>query len=312
MKVSFRQGIARHQTDIYNNPTFLNLSGTKVSLIVSSDPTIIIFAHGSATYLFTEISTITNAWDISGGINRWLYWDIDLTTGIRSFGNTSTPPTVGTSAPGSPVTNQHWFDASTKTMKVWNGSSWIPKVRVFAAKYNAAGNNLTSVSSNSPLYTGTQAGLASSSVAGALIFDNLGKPVKKDSGEFFTTVDEFMTGVPSGTRIRIEAAVVEATAQENIPKFSMVKFSGFGKIVLADENTTNSVVYGIVEEDAIIGETVSVVITGTISNPDWNWSAVNTRIYIGNSGELVESPLLVNQTVIGIAINSYTILLRPY
>ena len=39
----------------------------------------------------------------------------------------------------------HWFDLSTMTMKVWNGSAWVPKQRVFIGEAVTDGSGVTSV-----------------------------------------------------------------------------------------------------------------------------------------------------------------------
>ena len=87
MKVSFRQGILRHQTDSNNNPLFLQKNGETVNLYVSPDPTIFTATFGMAEYLVTEPTTIISAWagPFPMGTDYWLYWDISTTTGVRTF-----------------------------------------------------------------------------------------------------------------------------------------------------------------------------------------------------------------------------------
>ena len=43
MRINFRQGIVRHQTDGADNPVFLQKVGTNVNLLVSPDFTIVSF-----------------------------------------------------------------------------------------------------------------------------------------------------------------------------------------------------------------------------------------------------------------------------
>ena len=92
MRLSFRHGIIRCQTDYTGTPTFLrksSLGGEFIDLIVSPDPTIISIAHQGANYLIEETKTVTHAWGpfAPHGITQYLYWDISFLDGslTRSF-----------------------------------------------------------------------------------------------------------------------------------------------------------------------------------------------------------------------------------
>lgn len=130
MKVSFRQGIVRHQTDGANNPLFLQASGSTVTLYVSPDPTIFTVTNGMAEYLYTEPTTVTSAWagPFSPGSDYWLYWDLSLTTGLRTFGHTIFEPIEQSDAPSTPAVDQHWFNTTDRKMYVWQGNSWSERI----------------------------------------------------------------------------------------------------------------------------------------------------------------------------------------
>jgi hypothetical protein len=50
----------------------------------------------------------------------------------------------GLSLWGTPVANQHWFDLNAMQMKVWNGSSWETKQRVFLGEAVTGASSVTS------------------------------------------------------------------------------------------------------------------------------------------------------------------------
>ena len=54
MKIPFRQGIVRHQTDTQGSQQFLLEQTSTIDLIAENDPTIIAFAHKSKDYIVTE------------------------------------------------------------------------------------------------------------------------------------------------------------------------------------------------------------------------------------------------------------------
>ncbi len=136
MKLSFRQGIARYQTDVLSTPIFLQKgSGSSffVNLVVSPDPTIIAFAHKNANYIVEEIKSVPNAWGpIATTQTTYLYWDVDMLTGNITRGMTVAPPIYSGAAPSTPVIDQHWFDTIETVMRIWTGFKWIDKIRVFA------------------------------------------------------------------------------------------------------------------------------------------------------------------------------------
>ena len=142
MKIPFRQGILRYQKDSIGNAVFLQKSngGSSIDLVVSPDPTIVTIAHRTSNYLVEEGKTTPSAWTgFVSGQDYWLYLDIDLLTGERTFGSVKTAPTYGLKSPTSPAIDQHWFDtnATVMCMKIWSGSVWIEKLRVFVAKYKS-------------------------------------------------------------------------------------------------------------------------------------------------------------------------------
>lgn len=316
-RLTFRQGIYKHQKDNLNNQWFLIVSGGYVTLNVSPDPTIISFVHGTSDYLYTESTTVPNAWGpftATPGLERWLYWDLNLVDGLRTFGFTTHEPVEQSTAPAAPAVGKMWFNTTQNKWFEWNGASWVNKVRVFACKLDAA---LTpwSMSISAPLFTGTQVGLTTVSYPGALAFDATGAPIKKGNGQFFTTEDKFTTGVSSAALLRVGNIIVSAQAQQPLAAYNVVQFSDFNKCIPATPVNQGIKVFGIIEEDATTGEVVNFITEGVIYNDDWDWlvagASVNDPIYINFTGQLTRFPVIPNQLPVGSIIDRQRILFAP-
>ena len=289
MRISFRNGIVRQQSDITNQPNFLQTSsgGQKVSLIVSPDPTIVSFAHSTANYLFEERKTITNAWNgpfSPGVISYWLYWDIDLVTGIRTFGHTTTQPVDGAITPIAPQVDQHWFDITTNLMKVWNGQRWVTKIRCFAGKYSNG-----SVLIQYP--PGTQVGINTANDSGYILFDDDDKPVKKfdqfNQGKFITTETPLASQFAQAANFKLEASIELVECIENVSKWYAVCYKSAGKIGLAMPIDIAHPAVGVAPEDLYATEVRGIITSGFIRDPNWNWTQdPETPIFVGPTGEL--------------------------
>jgi len=314
-RLSFRQGIVRHQTDSNNNPTFLHKVGNYVSLIVSPDFTIINLICGTKDYLYTEHLTQVNAWGpFTPGIDAFLYWDINVLTGVRTFGSTTFDPVAAAEPPQIPSVGQMWFDTSFNIWYEWSGSSWTVIVRVFAAQL-INGTQLSSMSIRSPEFVGTQVGLTVDSTPGSLVFDSSGNPIFDSTHKFFTTEDVFVTGVPTGASLKVNNILLRAQAQQNIAAYNVVVYSSYNKIVPALPFTILNRVYGITEESANINDIVNVITEGVIFNEHWDWPGdgadVNDPVFIDNTGQIVLSPTGADALPVGAVIGPQTILFDP-
>lgn len=291
MKIPFRHGLVRHQTDINGNPSFLLRvdGGSYVTLVVSPDPTILTFAHGTdIDYLFEERTTVERAWGpFTPNTDYWLYWDIDILTGLRSFGFTTMEPVASTVAPTNPAVDKHWFDLTAKSMKVWQGTRWIEKIRVFSCKYDE-GTQLV------PYPLGSQVGLTTPCNSGLMIFDEFDKPIRRiqmdGKGKFYTTETKFVTQTSGIATISFETMVVVAESVDYIPAWSLVRSRGPNKIGLGSHNDITSPLIGMVREDMHAGEVQSYIPQGFVTNPMWNWTEpAGTSLFCGPTGEITTS-----------------------
>jgi len=314
-RLTFKQGIVRHQEDNIGNQGFLDVVNGFVSLIVSNESTVIAFTHGTKDYLFTESNTINNAWGpFPTGANYWLFWELNPVTGIRSFGSTIFEPITQSQAPTSPSISQMWFNTAVSMWYEWNGTSWVEVIRVFACKIDT-GLAPRSLSINAPDFKGTQVGLDVNNRTGSLVFDSTGKPIKNDSGKFFTTEDVFTTGVPTGASLRVNNILMSGQAQQPIANFQVVEYSDFNKLVPASPFTQGENAFGIVAEGVPVNAIANFTTEGIIFNEQWDWVAdgasVNDPVYINGTGMLLLTQYLPNQQPAGVVIGRQEILFAP-
>jgi len=289
-RFNFRQGIVRHQTDTANNPTFLQVNGQYVDLIVSPDPTVFVIAHLTEDYTIVENNTVNDAWGpFTGTTTQYLFWDVDLLTGELTRGFMDVQPITSGVEPNSPVVNQHWFDTTQTAMRVWTGSRWIIKLRVFVATY-------TNSSVLTPEPIGSQAGLSSIVYSGQILFDDEGKPVQKWSrmrdGKFLTSETPMSSQFHRLANFRVEAAIIQGKAAESIPIHHAVAYSGPNEISLARNTDPSQPAIGISSEGMVAEEVRSFITKGYVQNfTDWNWTEdAGTPIFVGETGELVTAP----------------------
>lgn len=298
MKVNFRQGIARYQTDVGANPTFLQRStgdGTSIDLVVSPDPTIIVFAHKNANYVFEEVKTVRSAWGpFVGTQTHYLYWDVDLLTAQLTRGSTTLPPIIAGIAPPAPVADQHWFDTQATVMKVWNGSKWVEKIRVFAATYSSSAiiKAPPGFPSSANSWLGTQVGITGDFEVGNIVLDSFFKPLRQSDGSFVTSTTNMSVTSIGTRRVRFETDLISLMANEYIPAFSLVQVQTGRRAILARSTSRMSRVVGLALEDMYAGETSTIVAGGLVRNEQWSWpaSSVNRPVFCGPTGEVTLTP----------------------
>lgn len=291
MNIDFIQGIITYPT---SGPLqrFLTQTGGYISLSTADGRVDATFAHGTENYLHTESVTTQNAWGpIDSDTDAWLYWDINTLTAQRTFGVTYVQPVYGSTAPISPVEDLHWFDTTNKLMRVYRSGVWVTKIRLFACKYNTGVFTPMGDGNSAKPFAGTQVGITAPGITtGRIVVDITGTPIRRNTGEMFTTEDEFfVNGSPVNT-IRLEANVLNATAKESVAKFQVVKYTEFGKINLSTYNDIETTMIAMAMEDFNSGDSGTLCAQGVITNPAWNWSVVGSPLWVHGSipGLLVE------------------------
>jgi hypothetical protein len=319
MKISFRQGIvSAYMAGV--NPQFLQQSTTAgyISFTVAPTPTVVAFAHGSSDYLQVFSQDVDLAWGpIQSGVTSYLYWEI--VSKVASWKPevyhriTTLAPISGPTAPTNPANDQHWFDTTATTMKVWNGAKWDTKIAVFAG--TVPGGIITS-----RIYMPigmSQVGLNVPSDPGYIMLDSQQRPIRANTNlEFLTTTSPIRIQTTSGTSGILAIppnAFIPVKASENIPQFSLVYFSGPDAVGLASSNPAlinPKTPIGVVQEDLNNGEFGVVTQSGEIQWDQWNWSGhIGKPLYCGSNGEI--TPVRPNGLLafrIGFVKNANTIL----
>ena len=290
MRIDFVQGIITYPIS-GSQQAFLVKTGSYVSLQTQNGHVDVAFASGDANYLLTESETVTNAWGpIPANTDCWLYWDINMNTAIRTFGFTTIEPVYGTVVPSSPTEGLHWFDTANHVMYAYENGGFRERLRCFAGKVNNSAFAGLGVGFPARPFAGSQVGIYTpNTLVGRIIIDDEGMPIRRQTGEFFTTEDQFFINDTAVTALKLESSVLTGTANETMAKYQIVKFAQFGRLNLATYNDISTTAIGVVLQDLVWDATGIVAIQGVITNPSWNWTTVGAPLWISTGGLLTET-----------------------
>jgi hypothetical protein len=309
MQINFRQGIVARQ-----QPNFLQLDsngGFGVDLLATyNSPTIVTFAQGTTDILFQENTNINMAWSgLSNSVHYWLYWDINQTTGIRTFGTTTLQPIVQSTAPSAPANGQHWYDTVNFVMNVYNNGAWSPRVRVFGGEVNAGTLVQYAV--------GSQIGNNTTVYAGFILIDDLNLPVKKyqifNLGEFITTESPLASQSSRLQNFRLETAMDTATASVDIAQYAAVCYTGQNTIGVTTCLTPSSPAIGVASVAFNAGDTNSFIQSGYIYNIAWNFVPnYGSYLFVDTNGNLTQTmPTSGSMQIMGYVVDAQTVFIRP-
>jgi len=303
MELKFRQGIVRHQIDVAGTSNFVRKSGNggdHIDLVCDNSPLIFTAAHANNNYLAQFTKTIPNAWGplIATGETQYLYWDIGLLDATVTFGFTRLPPFTGPNTPavtGAPQwLDQHWFDTTAKLMKVWNGTKWLPKLRVFAATYDSSAVLI-------PRHVGTQVNLNDSCRPGFIMKGKNNYPLRDGDGTFVHSESDLVVSHTSGETVRFDTAQMVAEAIEFIPKFCAVSYVAPRKVQLAKYSNVDLEINGLMTDDYFPGEVGNVIAHGIVKNSHWDFAdnQVNKPLFIDDAGQVTldAPPIGVTQEI---------------
>jgi hypothetical protein len=304
MIINFRQGIIAAQV----NNNYLQLVGGKVNINVDVQRLDIAFAYGTHDYLFTEAEAVVGAWGpFPTGIDTYLYWDIDLATGLRTFGTTPYAPSYGNSLPANPSVGQHFFDYADKKMKVWSGVAWNEKLRVFAGKIGSGG-----IFTPQPI--GSQVALNGQISFGYILFDvnGIALRVVDRSGRYYflTTEDPVHTQQDIHNAYKIDSILMDGKAIEPIPAYHCLTWKGPKQLGVASYIDYTRPCVGISVEPAGINEVKQFITKGFLTNyNNWNWTqAPNTPLFVGDTGQItVDVPQQYSLQKVGHIVSSDTV-----
>lgn len=137
MQVPYRQGIVQCPKDFTNTPNFLQLISGTVYISTQTSPLFVTFSQGPSEYLMQEeANSLIAAFPgpFISTLSYWFYWDLNVITGLKTYGYTNLEPFYGPVQPSNPAIGQHWFSTSEFKQFYWNGTIWVNVIRVFAGK----------------------------------------------------------------------------------------------------------------------------------------------------------------------------------
>lgn len=310
MKLNFRHGLVRYHRDIYGQPAYLfrNSPSGDITLLATITPFVISFSHGNAEYLFQESLDVVNAWNITWVANQdyWLYIDLDVTTGERTFGQTSILPVTGNTAPVNPQIDQHWFDFTNNVMKLWNGIAWIEKIRVFVAKYD----NATTFVYN---LFGSTVGVNIAYHSGFILFDDDNKPLKKfdkfNRGKFITTETALSSQLHRSSSYKLESSIPVSRSRDNLLPGHVVCLTDASEVGICSAHAPEKPAIGLCMETVYSGEMVTYVTSGHATHVSWSWTnPPGTKVFVDEFGFLTTTvPSISSFQEIGYIVDEKTI-----
>lgn len=133
--------------NVYN---FLSSDGLTVAIDGYIEPVLVTFAdgyndNGAVDYLNKIIKRVS-AWSVPANNTNYLYIERNESGGL-TYGSCTTPLVVSNAMPA--VTrddnNVNWYNPSTETMLVWNGTEWNKKLRVFVGSVKTDKTTVTDI-----------------------------------------------------------------------------------------------------------------------------------------------------------------------
>lgn len=313
MKINFRQGLISYQQS-GSQAVFLlpGIVPNTVSLSVSPKPTIATIAHGSSDYLLKFDETVLNAWQLTAGIDNWLFIDQDLINGALTYGVTTHEPITSLITPVAPAARQLWFDLNSMVMKTFTGVKWIITPRLVVGKVQ---NGNTNQIQSYPV--GSSVGLSIPGSPGFLMLDSQLRPLRTSAGELLTSDSPVRIKTTVGTSGVLSEPVnsfIPVRANQAIPAMSLVYFDGEDSVSLASSNPAlvdPKTPIGVIEHALAMNEVGVITQQGEITYDQWNWSAVQfgKPLYCGYNGELTTTrPQGVQVYRVAYIKNAHTIL----
>jgi hypothetical protein len=152
--VPVRQTVLSGDVDATGQANQLQIgTGLAVNELATTVPTVTTWAngfesYGGVDYIQRLTADVTSAWSgLTGSSTLYLYKERNSGTGAVTYGFTTLAPIYQNFAPGSPSTNQYWFDTSAMVGQYYSGSAWISVQRVFVGECVTGVSTVTTVTS---------------------------------------------------------------------------------------------------------------------------------------------------------------------
>lgn len=279
MYIQFDQGVITCPSNFLkrmNNGIGIDTNAQHIMGVISTGDQYVLMLEPISNQVLIAWTDITDA-----ALSYWLFWDINIATGQRTYVSTNIEPIKAYQAPQAPIVGQMWFDTNARVYKEWNGSAWVRKLRLqagivrpgFAITQTAVGPYL-----DNPRVVD----------AGFILFDRELKAIRQGS-KFVTTNDPLITDVSTIHGFKLDQGVTFVQAGENLSKFTVVKLDTHGAAVAADPSDLADGIVGITTNDAMSGEAVNLALDGLLSNPEWmfNVTELSRYVYMTAGGQLI-------------------------
>lgn len=293
MQLQYSQGLIRGQTDPSSSAKlFLQKSATNVSIYVTDMSLQAVLAHKDKNYIIEEPANVGSAWTVPPGA-CWLYWDIDLATGVVTRGTTQVEPLFGPMTPPDyigiydlqPVNDMHFFNTLTRQHYVYDEENmvWVEKLRVFAGQVDENG-----VLTAKPY--ASQVGLVGATTAGYILRNIYGEPIVSDNGTFMNTGTGYTitTGSNVPLNVSLDATTVFALAAEPLPELIAVAPDSTGGWVPAN-GPTGKMAIGITVNPVAQGVLFKPATYGVIRHDQFFFDVadIGKTVWLGANGELL-------------------------
>ena len=148
--VHVRQTVLSGPVDSDGRADFLS-AGTGLEVISStSDPLICAFGAGFGVQgqknFVSEISSQLTWSDLPASDDVYLYIDLDSSSGAITTGSTTVSPVYAYARPSSPSSGQFFYPLDHRSRpEVYDGSSWVPTLRLFVGQCATGSTSVSSV-----------------------------------------------------------------------------------------------------------------------------------------------------------------------
>ena len=308
MQVPYTQGVLKGQTALPSNARlFLQADGAYVDVYVTDMKLIAVAAHKSKNYLIEEPFNVSNAWGpLPLATQTYLFWDIDVATGVQTRGFTTVAPQHGPTTPSTVTNGLHYFNTTDRVMYYGSGGTWIEKIRVFAGLATVSGLI-------APHPFASQVGLTSEVTAGYIIYGLNNRALKDPvDGTFVNTGTGFK--IRLGDYDSVVALDVEQEymiAAEPIPAGSFVSVSAPGAIVVADP-ALDRWASGYVRQATGAGSNVRVIPSGIVYDDtfDFDIADIGKLLWLEPGGTLSAiRPATMTAQALGVIRGQHTLLI---
>lgn len=170
---------------------------------------------GAKNYVSRRVSAFSFG-SLTNNTTCFLYVELDPGDGSLTFGHGTLAPAYSFARPSSPSTGQYWYPIDHRSRgEVWNGTAWVPTLRVYVGEAVVVSSNVTSVTSYAYQRKYVSAGVQGA-VETAISFNhNLGVGVDRAVLRFFARPRSTVNGWGTATAIALSGFATGGSGGNN-------------------------------------------------------------------------------------------------